>query len=214
MAVLKLIILILYLLLAIPAKGIPFNFVDPPPKWEPIFAEMGRSEPLKCNFKEARSTRFQKSPKHFYGRLWWDSKIGLCLFYEKPSQLIFNILGDGVRKGTPGKPLKALPTDGHDEILRLFSNLFNWNVTWLTANFHTEGEIKANDEWQLRLKPLKKSMSSRLSDILLEWKSGLLNRIHLDLRGGRKVEIHLYDQVRVKVFSKEEVRLAFPDQYD
>jgi hypothetical protein len=205
------IILIFCLLLATLCVGAPVDLKTPPLEWKPILDKMAQSGPLKSRFTESRFSRFQKLPKRFEGRVWWDPEIGLCLFYEKPSELIINVLKEGLRKGRPGKPMESLPTGGQGETMQLFLKLFNWDTEWLSANFQTEGEILEANLWQLHLRPLQENIANQLSGIVLEGDGGLLNSILLDLRGGRAVEIKLSEQARVPTLSERELHLAFPD---
>tara|TARA_B110001450_G_scaffold239542_1_gene247498 strand:+ start:344 stop:988 length:645 start_codon:yes stop_codon:yes gene_type:complete len=209
----KLIIVTFCLLLTTLNRALPINLKEPPPKWEPILAEMLTPGPIKSHFKESRFNRFQKLPRCFEGRLWWDPQIGLSLLYEEPSELIINVLKKGLSMGQPGKPLKSLPSSGQGKLMQLFFNLFNWDVAWLQANFQIEGSISEAAIWQLRLLPLEQNVVSGLSSITLGGEGGLLNTIQLDLRGRRSIGIELSRQERVLALNQMELRLAFPD-YD
>lgn len=211
MEIKKPIILSLCLLLANLSQAVVINLKDPVPEWEPILIEMAKPSPLKGQFKESRFNRFHKLPKRFEGRLWWDPEIGLCLFYEEPSELIINVLKKGLLKGRPGKPLKPLPSDAAETVMQLFTKLFNWDVSWLQENFTIEGTISETNLWELSLRPLEKDSKMGLSRIVLEGEGGLLNTLILNLRGSRKIEIKLSEQARVDALSESDLHLAFPN---
>ena len=173
--------------------------------------EVGRDGPIKCRFEELRHNPFHKLPKRFKGRMWWDPAIGLCLYYEQPSELRINILPEGVFIGRPDEPPEPIPGNGQDDVMKLFSKLFNWDVAWLAATFSTEGKMEDTGTWQLQFRPLEEDLSQQVRRMDLRGESGLLTRIYLHLRGGRKIEIRLSDQARLCQLDEETLRRAFPN---
>jgi hypothetical protein len=202
---------LLFLMAATWCTGAPIQLDSPPPEWEPVFAELGKPGPVKCWFEESRRNPFHKLPKRFAGNMWWDPGIGLCLDYQKPSQLLVNVLPSGVMVGRPGDPLKPLPGSEQQQVMVLFSKLFNWDAAWLSENFAVDGEFSDASNWRLELRPTGGDLSKRLTRIDLDGGENQLQRIYLDLRGGRTVEIRLSGQARVCKLSKEEIQQAFPN---
>jgi hypothetical protein len=202
-------LLFLWLALACPAG--PVRLDAPDPAWAPVFAGLASAGPVRCRFEEERRNPFHKLPKRFAGSMWWDPRMGLCLYYQQPSRLIVNVLPGGVLLGRPDEPLEPLPGSEQQQVMLLFSRLFNWDVEWLSANFETDGELDGSGGWRLSLRPLDAELAGKLTRIDLDGGNGKLQRIFLDLRGGRTVEIRLSEQTRVDRLSGEEISTAFPN---
>jgi hypothetical protein len=206
----KSIILLLLNFVVTACWGVPVDLKNPPKTWALVFDELATPGALKCRFEEARTNPFHRLPKRFEGRMFWEPEIGLCLFYEDPSPLLVNVLPDGVLMGRPREALQPLPGNRQEEVMALFSKLFTWDVDWLAANFTAEGGIADTGEWELSLRPAGDDSGNSLTRIDLEGQNGLLERIHLDLRHNRTVEISLSGQTRTCRLSNSEISLAFP----
>jgi hypothetical protein len=200
------------LLLAAICQGTPLRLDTPPEEWKAILQELSKDSPIKCQFEELRHNPFHRLPKRFNGRMWWNPNIGLCLYYEQPSELRINILEDGIFVGRPDEPSKPLPDNGQDEVLDLFTKLFNWDVKWLVATFAVDGDLENTGQWHLQFRPLESNVMQQLRRMELNGEGGLLNQISLYLRGGRKIEIHLSEQSRIFRLDDEDLLRAFPDR--
>ena len=180
------------------------HFIHPDPR----LAAAG--EPIRSRFEEARSNPFHRLPKRFEGVIRWDPEIGLSLYYFKPSELIINILPRGVFAGRPDQEIEPIAGSEQESVMLLFSKLFNWDVSWLARNFSTEGEMGEDGNWKISLRPDDGDLAGKLDRIDLEGQGGLLNRILLDLRNGRTVEISLSGQERPAPVDETELKEFYP----
>jgi len=214
MAFRRLTIFAAFLVWSLLAAGEPIRLDQPPPGWLPILESLGSGQPVRCQFEELRKNPFHKLPRRFEGRMWWHPGIGLSLYYEQPSQLIVNILPEGVLMGRPGEEMKPMPGRDQQEVMVLFSRLFSWDVDWLATHFSAEGSLLGDGEWKLSLRPEDETLSRALTRIDLAGGHGVLQSIFLDLHGGRTVEIRLSAQYRGPDLETKELKHAFPNLHE
>lgn len=186
-----------------------FTLEEPEAGWLEIVAGLKEAETLRGRFEETRTNPFHRVPKRFEGTLRWKAGLGFSLQYSQPSRTVISITRDTMRIERDGEIRSIGTEEGQAQVIALISRLFSWDLDWIAREFSSSGKLEKGTGWKLELVPRDPSYSENFDKLFVEGNTNRLDRIALDLRAGRTVEIKLDEIERDVCFSESELNMAF-----